>query len=125
MKDMETLNTIRSASRAAYFLLMRTLRQYADLLDEYVHSEIIHGSNNPQNTVKRFVEEIGRAEAEVVIGSLINATAWDGRISKENAKWAAGIEDAFDEKATNQLRMRTTIHPTHLNAVATAMRESE
>ena len=125
MKSTETLNTIRNASRAAYFLLMRILRQYADLLDECVHSEIIHGANNPQNTVKRFVEEIGEAEAKVIIASLINAAAWDGRISKENARWASEIDDAFDEKATNQLRMRTTIHPTHLNAVATAMRESE
>lgn len=123
MKTLETLNTIRDASRGAYFLLMRSLRQYADLLDECVHSEIISGANNPTNSVKRFVEEIGKAEAEMVIASLVNAAAWDGRIYKENAAWAAEIEDAFDEKATNQLRMRTTIHPAHLNAVATAMRE--
>lgn len=123
MKTTETVNAIRDASLVAYFILKRTLDRDTELLDEYVNDEIVNGNNNPDNTVKRFASAIGRREAETVIATLINGKAWDGRISKVNAEWAASCEEAFDEKAGNALRISTEIHPTHLDAIATAMRE--
>ena len=122
MKTLETLDAIRNANRTVYFLMMRVLKQHVTFLEQCVNDEVINGDNNPDNTVKRFVGEIGKTEAEVVIASLINASAWDGRIDKGNAAWAAGVEDAFSEEAAMKLRMTTEIHRTHLNAVATAMR---
>ena len=123
MKTTENVNTIRDASLVAYFILKRTLEQDVKLLDEYLNAEIIEGDNNPDNTVNRFVKAIGKREAATVIATLVNGKAWDGRISKVNAEWAASCEEAFDEKAGNALRISTEIHPTHLDAIATAMRE--
>lgn len=123
MKTTESVKAIREASLATFFILKRTLEQDTKLLSEYVNAEIIEGDNNPDNSVKRFVSTVGRCEAEVVIASLVNSKAWDGRISKINAEWAANCEEAFDEKAGETLRISTEIHPAHLNAIATAMRE--
>ena len=123
MKTTETVNAIRDASLVAFFIVKRTLEHDAKLLNEYLNDEIIEGDNNPDNTVKRFASAIGRREAETVIATLINGKAWDGRISKVNAEWAASCEEAFDEKAGSALRISTEIHPTHLDAIATAMRE--
>ena len=123
MKTTETVNAIRDASLVAFFIVKRTLEHDAKLLNEYLNDEIIEGDNNPDNTVKRFASAIGRREAETVIATLINGKAWDGRISKVNAEWAASCEEAFDENAGNALRISTEIHPTHLDAIATAMRE--
>ena len=123
MKTTETVNAIRDASLVAFFIVKRTLEHDAKLLNEYLNDEIIEGDKNPDNTVKRFASAIGRREAETVIATLINGKAWDGRISKVNAEWAASCEEAFDEKAGNALRISTEIHPTHLDAIATAMRE--
>ena len=122
MKTLETLDAIRNANRTVYFLMMRVLKQHVTFLEQCVNDEVIRGDHNPYTTVKRFVGEIGKTEAAVVIASLINAVAWDGRIDKENAAWASGVEDAFSEEAAMKLRMPTEIHRTHLNTVVTAMR---
>lgn len=121
MKTIETLDTILNASRAAYFILRRELKHYADQLDYCVNHEIINGDGNPNNSAKALVDEIGKLNAEVIIATLVNTKAWDGRISPENAAWAARCEEAFDESAADKLGLHTAIHPAHLNAVARAI----
>lgn len=120
MKNLETLDTILKASRTAYFILQRELKHYADQLDYCVNNEIINGDGNPNNSAKLLVDEIGNRNAEVIIATLVNAKAWDGRISPDNAAWAASCEEAFDEAAVSKLGFHTTIHAAHLNAVARA-----
>ena len=62
MKTPENLDAIRNANRTVYFLMMRVLKQHVTFLEQYVNDEVINGDNNPDNTVKRFVGEIGKTE---------------------------------------------------------------
>lgn len=79
-------------------------------------------SKLPADTVAAFVQQFGYNTAVVVIASMINSAAWDGRIDASCAAWAAGIDDAMDEETANRAGIYAhSMHKAHLNQIARAM----
>lgn len=122
MKTQENLDAIMQLSRFAYFELKDSLEKAIESLEKIVCDDIEKGAA-PQKSYERFENEIGRWKASVVIASLVNANAWDGRISKINAEWASYCSDAFDESAMQKLRVYTKIHISHLDQLADVIRK--
>lgn len=122
----EMLNTIRATSMYAFFALRETACRHVEKLAALVDEERFSGENKPKNTVAAFVEEVGRTRAKVIIATLVNARAWDGRIYRGNALWAKNVRDAFDEEAAMRLDMlplADTIHTAHLDQLCDEIRE--
>ena len=73
----------------------------------------------PKDTLRFCYESIGEARTKTVIASLISYHGWDGRISNTAKRWAATIEDAYDEAAANSISLYTNrIHMAHLDQLA-------
>ena len=83
-------------------------------------------SKRPAETVAAFVQQFGYNTAVVVVASMINSAAWDGRIDAGCAAWAAGIENALDEETANHSGIYAhSMHKAHLNQIARAMMKFE
>lgn len=92
-------------------------------LEEIVAADVA-SDRTPAQTVAAFVERIGYGEAAAIVATLVNGCAWDGRISRKNAVWAASIENALNSEAADFLRVYSDrIHRAHLDQIADAMRE--
>ena len=73
-----------------------------------------------------FVEAVGYEAAVEIVASLVNRSAWDGRISRRCAEWANTQENAWDEEARSRLSIYTDrIHMVHLDQIAAALMEYE
>ena len=122
MKNKQDIETIRHASRFAYFMLRTRLKEDIGFLEELVAHDVSEHIS-PETTVAAFLEKVGQLRAEVVIASLVNNCSWDGRISKANVTWAAEQDEAFDESAMNTMSIYSDkIHRAHLDQIADAMR---
>lgn len=104
-----------------YRSVAQKMHDAVSLLDDY-KSEDRRDGFGPDVTVKAYIERVGKPAAEVIIASLVNECAWDGRISPRNAEWARGIEQAFDGGAMRHMHIYTTMHMCHLDQIATMMR---
>ncbi len=104
-----------------YRSIVQKMRNAVSLLDHY-QSEDRRDGFGPDNTVDAYISKLGKAGAAMVIASLVNECAWDGRISPRNAEWARGIEQAFDGGAMRHMHIYTTMHMCHLDQIATKMR---
>ena len=83
------------------------------------------GSYAAKRVPEKFRGEVGRGLADTVLASLINRSAWDGRIDKRVAEWAAAIPEAWDEEAAVKLGLYTSrIHMAHLNQIGNAARKA-
>lgn len=68
------------------------------------------------------MEAVGYEAAVEIIASLVNRSAWDGRISRRSAEWANAQENSWDEEACSSLSLYTNrIHMAHLDQIAAAM----
>lgn len=105
-----------------YRSVAQKMHDAVSLLDHY-QSEDRRDGFGPDVTVKAYIERVGKPAAEVIIASLVNECAWDGRISPRNAEWARGIEQAFDGGAMRHMHIYTTMHMCHLDQIATEMRK--
>lgn len=123
MKNLESMTALSTANRSLYFILRMTLKSYIAQLDKCIHDEVAYGSNDPTASAQKLVDEIGKSAAQFILASVINAKAWDGRISKDNAVWAAGIEDALDEASVRKLGMTCNAHPSHIDSIVSAFRK--
>lgn len=108
--------------RDGAFAYKRKLETARNVL-ERVYGETITGT--PEETLEKFRREVGRGLADTVLASLINRSAWDGRIDKRVAEWAAAIPEAWDEEAAVKLGLYTNrIHMAHLNQIGNAARKA-
>ena len=121
MKTIETITALIAENREAWFTLRNTIRADVKAL------ETIYGEtreSTPADTIKKLVDAVGYEAAVVAVASLVNRHAWDGRISRRAATWAASIENALDEAAAEKASVYTSrIHMAHLNQLADAMQK--
>ena len=83
---------------------------------ETAYKEHVEGS--PAETVAAFVAAVGYNRAAVALATVVNYTAWDGRISRNVAAWAAALPEAWDEETAQHLGLYTDIHRAHLDQIA-------
>ena len=92
---------------------------------ETIYGESVSAGEPPRETVRKLIEKIGYPRAAAAVGTLVNHSAWDGRISRKNAAWAAGLENSWDEEAAQYMRIYTNrIHMAHLSQLADAMQKA-
>lgn len=126
MKNVNTIHEQVTANREQWFQYLRTMEAnlatletlYAAQYDE--ESPLYHST--PAQTVAAYVEAVGYESAVEIIASLVNRSAWDGRISRRSAEWANAQENSWDEEACSRLSIYTNrIHMAHLEQIAAAM----
>lgn len=119
MKTIENLHAIRNADLEALRAFIRSRKEATEKL-----AAARTASSTPEATVCIFVEMVGQALATEVIASMVNHSAWDGRISRSNAEWAANIPQSWDADTAQLLHMypdKIGMHKAHLDQIATAM----
>lgn len=111
---------------------IRNLRDAVAMLDHICADHILN-EKTPAETVaayvaaldaSKWVQEVaidGREIAEIIIASLVNRSAWDGRISRASAEWARAVQDCMEEGLCDRLRIYTQMHMVHLDQIARAM----
>ena len=80
----------------------------------------------PAATVAAFVAAVGYSRAVAVVGTLVNRHAWDGRISRSVAAWAAALPDTWDEEAAQHFSVYVddVIHLAHFDQIAREMKKT-
>ena len=118
MKTVDYIRNLCNENRDKWFAEYRATRAAVDTL-ESIYGETIHAT--PAVTVKEYVSRVGYDMAVSVIATLVNRSAWDGRISRRAAQWAETISGAFDEKAAVEVGIYSNrIHCAHLDRIALA-----
>jgi len=123
MKTVETIKTMIATEGApAYRAHRDELRDAVSFLcNRYEVDRLGAVEQTPAHTVTAWAAQVGYTRAAVVLASLVNRSAWDGRISREVKAWAAGVADAYDEEAAERLCLSCdTIHKAHLDQIAAA-----
>ena len=130
MKNVNTIHEQVTANREQWFQYRRTLEANLSTLEtiyaaQYdAESPLYHST--PAQTVAAFVESVGYEAAVEIVASLVNRSAWDGRISRRCAEWANAQENSWDEEACSRLSIYTNrIHTAHLDQIAAAMMKYE
>ena len=101
----------------------KTMSADIKTLEAYYRKNVDMYTCRPDDTILDFIRAVGFEQASAVVATLVNQSAWDGRISKRNAAWAAEIPGALDNEAANHLYMYTNeIHKAHLNQLADVLR---
>ena len=101
----------------------KTMSADIKTLEAYYRKNVDMYTCRPDDTILDFIRAVGFDRASAAVATLVNQSAWDGRISKRNAAWAAEIPGALDNEAANHLYMYTNeIHKAHLNQLADVLR---
>ena len=120
MKTIETITEMCMAGRAADYRAERE-----KLLETVSTLEAIYADTielTPADTVARFKEAVGEELARATVATLINRSAWDGRISQRSKTWAEGVTEAWDEQAAVRMGVYTNrVHMAHLDQIAREM----
>lgn len=107
MKNVNTIHEQVTTNREQWFQYRRTLESNLSTLEalyaaQYdAESPLYHST--PAQTVAAFVESVGYEAAVEIVASLVNRSAWDGRISRRCAEWANTQENSWDEEACSRL----------------------
>ena len=123
MKTIETINTLCQKDASLYRAHRDELLANIKTLDECVSDAVSNGSK-VRDAVKLFVSKVGTYAAKVTVASLINRSAWDGRISTANANWAKDIDEAWDEDAMVRMGAYCKMHMAHLDQTADYVRRN-
>lgn len=123
MKTIETINTLCQKDASLYRAHRDELLANIKTLDECV-SEARDNNESVRSAVKTFVSKVGEYAAKVTVASLINRSAWDGRISTANANWAKSVEDAWDEESMTRMYAYAEMHMAHLDQTADYVRRN-
>lgn len=123
MKTIETINTLCQKDASLYRAHRNELLANIKTLDECV-SEARDNNESVRSAVKTFVTKVGEYAAKVTVASLINRSAWDGRISTANANWAKSVEDAWDEESMTRMYAYAEMHMAHLDQTADYVRRN-
>lgn len=114
MKTVETINEMIESNREGYFDHKNRLENAVNRL-----VEIYNATTRPDATIAAYEVEVGHDLAVEVIASMVNQKAWDGRIGRETAQWAASQPDSWDENAAFRLGLYSDkIHPAHIDQLA-------
>lgn len=98
---------------------VKAWRNAVEALDRIQTADLI-AEETPAHTVSLFVNEVGEDLARFVIASLVNASAWDGRIYSNVADWAK-VQHSLDEEAAQDAMLYSRMHKAHLNQIGEAM----
>lgn len=121
MKNVNTIHDQIAANREQWFQYIHKIKTNLATLETLYAAQI---DNTPAQTVAAYVQEVGYDAAVEVIASLVNRSAWDGRISHRSAEWANAQENSWNEEACSRLSIYTNrIHMVHLNQIAQALIE--
>lgn len=128
MKNVNTIHEQVTTNREAWFAYRRTLEASRDTLESLYAAQYDETSplyrSTPAQTVAAFVDAVGYETAVEIIASLVNRSAWDGRISRRAADWASSQENSWDEEACTRLSLYSNrIHCAHLDQIVRAMME--
>ena len=105
----ENVRQIRAAYRAALNGLMRAFYDTRE--------------KGPAACARRLFTELDGLPVAVV-ATMVNISAWDGRISPENARWAASRPGTLDEQTALLLSIfNDDLHRAHLDQIATECRK--
>lgn len=85
---------------------------------ETIYDKQVTGGGNPELTAKEWLAGEDAEVARILLASLINRYAWDGRISHRAADWAAKQEGALDEATMVKKFIYTKIHLAHFDQIA-------
>jgi hypothetical protein len=107
-------NMTREARREA---IRRIRENVAAIEDVYEATRELQA----MDTVTAIINRLGIREAAATIATLVNAYSYDMRISRHAVRWASFIAGAFDPTAADRIRVRTTIHPSHISTIADAL----
>lgn len=107
---MKTLAQLHEMSRDELCASIREMSRCIKKLDE-----LKRNTDRPDDLVAKFINSVGREKAEIVIASLINVNAWDGRICPPCRNWAASVPESWDEEAMREYCLNTTMHMAHLD----------
>ena len=133
-KRPETISTEQKEEKNVYtWPELKTMENRFDIKktmqDDVKTLETIYGNNvgmysaRPDETIREFVQAVGYGRACSAVASLVNRSAWDGRIDKRNAAWAASVAGSLDEECCQHFSIYTNrIHMAHLNQLADALR---
>lgn len=121
MKTIETINTLCKEDAALYRAKRDYLLSNIKTLDSIVRDAIDNGGK-VRDAVKEFVKQVGSDAAVQTVASLVNRSAWDGRISTANANWAKAIDEAWDEDAMVRMGAYCKMHMAHLDQTADYLR---
>ena len=121
MKTIETINTLCKEDAALYRAKRDYLLSNIKTLDSIVRDAIDNGGK-VRDAVKEFVKQVGSDAAVQTVASLVNRSAWDGRISTANANWAKAVEDSWDEDAMVRMGAYCKMHMAHLDQTADYLR---
>ncbi len=123
MKTIETINTLCQKDASLYRAHRDELLNNIKTLDECV-SEARDNNESVRNAAKAFISKVGAFAAKVTVASLVNRSAWDGRISTANANWAKAIDEAWDEDAMVRMGAYCKMHMAHLDQTADYVRRN-
>lgn len=116
MKTTEYINQLVETDRDAWIAEYRAVQAVLRAL-EYIYGETV--TQSPKATVDAFTGAVGVDMAKAIIASLVNRSAWDGRISRKASEWAKTVAGAYDEKACERLGLYSNrIHMAHLDQIA-------
>lgn len=101
--------------------LSRALR---DALADFERVYRLTIEETPRLCAEALIDIAGEIPARAIVATLVNRSAWDGRISKAAAEWARGVDEALDEAASIDMWIYSNdIHMAHLDQIARAMAE--
>lgn len=113
MRNLDYLNSLPIEEKIH---ILRKLR-----VDVKKFESIDTNDETVKSTCEKFIKSLGRKRSAIVVASLVNECAWDGRICTASRNWAKRVEGAWDSKAMNELRVSSTMHPAHLDQIAYTM----
>lgn len=123
MTTMKNFKTMFENDREGTRNILQELRAAVKTL-ETIHNETLTNDGTPGQTVTAFIEAVGYDTACDVIASLVNVSAWDGRISSKSVQWSETVGTSLDEEAARNYGIYSDrIHKAHLDQIARAMME--
>ncbi len=116
MKTTEYIDRLVETDRDAWIAEYRAVQAVLRAL-EYIYGETV--TQSPKATVDAFTGAVGVDMEKNIIASLVNQSAWDGRISRRASDWALSVAGAYDKKACERLYLYCDrIHRAHLDQIA-------
>lgn len=116
MKTLDYIERLVKAKREEW------IEEYRSNKEALKTIETIYGdtcTGKPEDTIQACYDRIGKAKTDDIIASLVNFSAWDGRISRAAKEWAAQVPGAYDEAAAARAQLYTNrIHMAHLDQLA-------
>ena len=102
-----------------------TARTASELRANLSHLVDLHATTNtPAETIAALIAGIGNTAARETVANLVNLVGeWDGRVSNDSRKWAAGVNGstAKNDLEAFHIYQPGAIHPCHIEQIAREM----